>query len=148
MKQRLQDQFIQSWQSDVYVNNICITYRLFKSNFCFENYLIKLSPKLRRNFLKFRLSSHKLPIQQLRYADVTREQRLCNLCPMQEIGDEFHYLFNCSCPLLKDERKRCLSGYFNHHPNVLKLNQLMNTNSKRKLNNLCRFIGFILSLFN
>ena len=53
IKQRFHDQFLQSWMSEVYLNSICISYRIFKVNFGFEDYLIRLSPSLRRIFFKF-----------------------------------------------------------------------------------------------
>jgi hypothetical protein len=132
--------------SEVYLNSICISYRIFKDKFGFEDYLIRLSPSLRRNFFNFRLSQHRLPIQMQRYVDTPREERICLLCDGREVGDEFHYLFKCTYPLLKDSRKNLIPKYFQHHPNALKFRTLMNSNSG-KLTKLCRFIKTILSLF-
>ena len=145
IKQRFHDQFLQYWMSEVYLNSICISYRIFKVNFGFEDYLIRLSPSLRRNFLNFRCQ-HRLPIQLQRYVDTPREERICLLCDGREVGDEFHYLFKCTYPLLKDSRKNLIPKYFQHHPNALKFCTLMNSNSG-KLTKLCRFIKTILSLF-
>ena len=64
VKQRLMDQFIQEWQSRVAENSVCSNYRLFKKKFCFEKYLTYLASILRQRVLKFRLSNHRLPIQQ------------------------------------------------------------------------------------
>ena len=96
VKQRLMDQFIQKWQSRVAENSVCSNYRLFKKKFCFEEYLTYLPSILRQREIKFRLSNHRLPIQQRRSLDIPRDERICTVCDSGEVGDEFHYLLNCS----------------------------------------------------
>ena len=66
VKQRLKDQFIQEWQSRVAENSVCSNYRLFKNKFCFDEYLTYLPTIRRQRVSKFRLSNHRLPIQQRR----------------------------------------------------------------------------------
>ena len=41
---------------------------------------------------------HNLPIETLRYSKikVKRDERLCKICPLDEIGDEEHYLHRCN----------------------------------------------------
>ena len=46
IKQRLLDQYIQKGISDVEIGVKCYNYRLFKSDFMFEKYLIDLSDAL------------------------------------------------------------------------------------------------------
>ena len=144
VNQRLKDQFIQSWQHDVFNSSICVTYRVFKSVFQFEPYLINLSSFQARCLLKFRVSCHKLPIQKLRYENILRENRNCTLCNLNEIGDEFHYLFLCQFPLFKENRSKFLPKYYQHHPNTLKFYQLFNSHSCKKLSNLSRFVNLIM----
>ena len=93
VKQRLMDQFIQEWESRVAENSVCGNYRLFKKKFWFEKYLTYLP---RQRVLKFRLSNHRLPIQQRRSLGIPRDERICTVCSSGEVGDEFHYLLNCS----------------------------------------------------
>jgi hypothetical protein len=38
---------------------------------------------------------HKLPVENGRWENIARENRICPLCNNGEIGDEFHYLFKC-----------------------------------------------------
>ena len=64
VKQRLRDQFIQEWQSRVAENSVCCNYRLYKKKFFLEEFLIYFPFPLRQRVLKFRLSNHRLPIQQ------------------------------------------------------------------------------------
>ena len=143
VKQRLTDQYYQTWKQNVYENSICTSYRIFKEEHKFEKYLIDLPIAHRNNILKFRLSCHRLPIQKQRYLNIDRNDRLCDLCDKQELGDEFHYLFNCSNAIISDNRKRLLPRYFQHHPNILKLHQLLNTKSKKCLLNVSRFVKVI-----
>ena len=96
VKQGLMDQFIQEWQSRVAENSVFSNYRLFKKKFCFEEYLTYLPSFLRQRVLKFRLSNHRLPIQQRRSLGIPRDERICTVCSSGEVGDEFHYLLNCS----------------------------------------------------
>ena len=63
IKQTLQDQFIQKWFSDVNNSSKGQMYRICKQNFGFENYLNKLSPKIRNMFLKFPTTNHRLPVE-------------------------------------------------------------------------------------
>ena len=99
---------------------------------------------LKQSLLKYRLSNHTLPIQSQRQIDIPREERICNYCDMVEIGDEFHYLFNCSHPDIQFQRRKFLSKYYLHHANTQKFNSLMNIERKSVLMNLAKFVKFIL----
>ncbi|XP_025099686.1 uncharacterized protein LOC112567141 isoform X3 [Pomacea canaliculata] len=127
--QRLKDQFIQKWKQEIYTNEICTAYRMFKEYFIFENYLIDLPPALRSNLIKFRLSCHKLPIQQLRYSGIPRYLRTCPLCNLDEVGDEFHYLFVCTHHFLVASRRTLLPVCFVYHPSEFGFQQLMSVGS-------------------
>ena len=106
VKQRLMDQFIQEWQSRVAENSVCSNYRSFNKKFCFEEYLTYLSSILRQRVLKFWVSNHRLPIQQRRSLGIPRDERICTVCDSGEVGDEFHYLFNCSNENVKRNRTK------------------------------------------
>ena len=71
-------------------------HRLFKKKVCFEKYLTYLPSILRQRVLKFRLSNHRLPIRKRRSLGIPRDERICTVCDSGEVGDEFHYLLNCS----------------------------------------------------
>ena len=146
VKQRLQDQYLQTWHDEISQNNVCYNYRIFKKEFCFEQYLISLPSSLMHNLLKFRLSNHTLPVQYQRQFDVPREERVCHICNLGDIGDEFHYLFICDYPDIKVKRTQFLSKYYLHHVNTLKFYSLMNSRKKRVLVNLSKFVKYILSL--
>ena len=144
VKQRLMDQFIQEWQSRVAENSVCSNYRLFKKKFLFEKYLTYLP---RQRVLKFRLSNHRLPIQQRRSLGIPRDERICTVCDSGEVGDEFHYLLNCSNENVKRNRTKYVDKYYIHHPTVPKFCSLINMTSKSKNIKLAKFISCILELF-
>ena len=96
VKMILKDQFKQTWLTDLNTNSEYINYRIFKPNFGFEDYLLKLDCRLRKLLCKFRLGNSKLPIGRGRYYNVPREQRYCELCDHNIIGDEFHFIFECT----------------------------------------------------
>jgi hypothetical protein len=63
LKERLYDQFIQQWFTDIENSSRGEFYSIFKFEFGFEKYLSKLSVKNRINLSKFRCSNMKFPIQ-------------------------------------------------------------------------------------
>ena len=118
---------------------------MFKRQFEFENYLKILSPCQRKIFLKFRVSQHCLPIQILRYSNVDRSNRICEICDSRDVGDEFHYLFTCKNQYIIDYRMKYLKKYYYTRPNVYKMEQLFNIKSKNVLVNLTLFIKNIVT---
>ena len=88
VKTRLTDQFKQEWYSDINTLRKCCSYRLFKTDFAFEPYLLTLSYNNRITLWKFRVSDHKLPIELGRHLNIHKEERSCNLCQQGKIGNE------------------------------------------------------------
>ena len=62
----------------------------------FEKYLNHLSFPYRRDITRLCMSSHKLNIEIGRYARVDRADRLCSKCSLGVMGDEIHFLLECS----------------------------------------------------
>ena len=56
--------------------------------------LIQCMHPLTSDIIRFRVGSHRLPIETGRWSRRSREERLCDVCEV--IGDEEHYVFNCS----------------------------------------------------
>ena len=140
VKLRLEDQYKQKWHSQVFENEKCKNYRIFKDNFGFERYLIDLPKCHATRLCNFRTGNHQLPVARLQYEDIPRENRICNMCDL-EVGDEFHVLFNCN--FFKNTRKRLLRERIIVRPNCHKFKNLMNTNDQTELVNLCHFIKVI-----
>ena len=135
---------IQTWSSNVF--HKCITYRIFKEVFEFESYLTLLPERLRILFTQLRLGNTKLPIKTGRWLNIDRKDRYCTLCNRNEIGDEFHLLFQCDT--LRDQRNRFLTKYFINHPNSFKFSVLFNIHSLNKLIRICKLIKIIIGKFN
>ena len=62
----------------------------------------------RRSLTMFRTGSHWLQIQQGRFQNIPREQRLCKLCNNGEVEDEDHMLFSCSAHATSRQRHAAL----------------------------------------
>jgi hypothetical protein len=73
------------------------TYKLFKFEMGIESYLVQVHNHTHRKSLsRFRMSSHNLAIERLRWANVPREQRTCrNDACAGIVEDEMHALLMC-----------------------------------------------------
>ena len=96
IEQNICDQFIAQWHHDIEVSSKTFFYRFFKHGLNYENYLNTLSNSNRILLTKFRLCNHKLPIETGRWLNLPRNDRLCTLCTRNCIGDEYHFLLECS----------------------------------------------------
>jgi hypothetical protein len=68
IKQRLIDQYVQSWYFAIDTSSKLSYCTIFKTKFCYEDYLSKITDSnLRKTLTRFRLSSHKLTIETGRY---------------------------------------------------------------------------------
>ena len=123
----LQDQFVQNWQAEVQQKDICILYKSFKTDFKFENYLINLTKQQSLAICKFRTSNHRLPTELGRHTNihVPRTQRYCNLCNINQMGDEVHVLLECPSNVIVQLRKRYLPTFYQSRPSVFKFVSLM-----------------------
>ena len=79
-------------------------YFSLKKNFGFETYLDNIDHSARTAITKLRMSCHCFPIEILRYYGIEREDRTCNICASNKIGDENHYLIHCQNKRMVDIR--------------------------------------------
>ena len=93
-------------------------YKLYKQTFDFEKYFDILPYSKYFIFAKFRTCNHKLTIEIGRYTNTPRQERFCTRCDQRCIGDEFHYVLECS--KLKSLRTKYLSIIYTARPNILK----------------------------
>lgn len=124
IKQKLRDQYIQLWFSQV---NSCSRgefYSIFKEEFKLESYLLRLSIPERMYITKLRCSNLKFPIETGRWSGVPREKRICHLCK-NGLGDEFHYLFLCSFNAIEKLRALYIPSYYSNNPREYKLKGLL-----------------------
>jgi hypothetical protein len=87
----------------IILQNLAILIQLFIS------YLVQLPYDLRKAYCNYRCLNHRLPIEKGRFWGVKRDDRICDLCDLEHIGDEFHYLFECK--YFERERKQLATTY-------------------------------------
>ncbi|MES9884249.1 MAG: reverse transcriptase family protein [Sedimenticola sp.] len=142
----LKDQYLQQWSASLQSSSKGKTYNLFKTENKFEPYLINLTTAKFLPIVRFRTSNHKLPIETGRWNNIDVANRKCILCTANNIGDEFHYLLECD--FFNIERKKYVKKRFYHRPNILKFQELMQTNNINLLTNLSLFVSIIMNTFN
>ena len=147
IKLKLDDIYNQNWSTSVFNNSICLNYRVMSDRKNLKNYLLKLPSQYRHAICKFKCANHRMPIVEGRYAGVDVDNRTCDLCDLnpKEIGDEFHYLFNC--PFFREDRVRYIKRFFYTNPNMYKMTQLFNYIDYKEMLNLGKFVYVILSHF-
>ena len=128
----------------MYSKKMCTVYRMFKTNFKFEEYIDKIDVKDRISLSKFRCRNNYLPIVKFTYTKV-EEDKYCTLCNSRETGDEIHYLFKCTA--LNEERKKCFNKEHFRHVNIFTVSNIMNCKSASKLKKLSKFAKVIMSKF-
>lgn len=93
--QCLKQQYHTDWLAALENSNKCLVYKNFKTNFGLEKYITELPDVYVFPMIRFRCSCHKLAIEVGRYKGIPKEERFCTWCDMNEIGDEFHFVFQC-----------------------------------------------------
>ena len=141
IKLSLQDQFIQQWYVHVDNDEVFLNYRMYKNVFNQDSYFSLLPQDCVYALVKFRTTNNVLPVNKLRFTGIIRVERLCTKCDMNEVGDEFHYLF--VCPHFSDDRKHFLSKFYYVRPSAYKFNALLSTNKKNVLLKLKHFVNVI-----
>ena len=137
--------FLQNWNSLLMDSSKGRNYNLFKSDNKCEMYLSSLTGTSLHTMFKFRTANHKLPIETGRWNNVELSERKCQLCERNHIGDEFHYLLECT--FFRNERRRYIDQQFYRSPNVLKFKQLLQTTDTEKLISLSQFMKIIMHAF-
>ena len=115
-------------------------YKIFKSSFLYESYLDFVPRNLRFFLTKLRLSVLPLRIQTGRYArnNEPREQRYCLCCQHLDIEDEFHFV--CICSSFSEIRRKYIKRTYFMRPSVFKYHQLLLSENRNDLVNLCKFV--------
>ena len=146
VKNRLLDQNLQAWTAELQSSSKGMHFALFKDNLGCESYITKLNGASLLNMFKFRTCNHRFPVETGRWENIALENRKCELCPKNDIGDNFHYLL--TCPFFEPQRKKLINSYFYARPNVVKYKELLNITSEPKLKKLSSFMKILMSHFN
>ena len=91
------------------------------------------------------MGNTKLPIERGRYNNVRREQRYCELCNHNIIGDEFHFILECT--VLNELYKKNVRKIYQKYPNAIKLSNFSNSKSIIIFKKLCNYVEENLKLF-
>ena len=96
----------------------------YKRNFMFESYIDNLNFQNRKAVSKLRLSDHNFPIEKLRYENKKREERLCEICNLNDIGNETHYMICCQNNEIVSKRKQFTNKIVKIVPELSKFNEM------------------------
>ena len=92
--------YVELWKNRLENSKKLEFYKTLKKEYNCEQYLnIIDDPLQRRDYTKFRISNHNLMIEYGRYGNtkVPKESRICLVCNTNQIEDELHLMFSCSC---------------------------------------------------
>ena len=140
VKRILMDQNAQNWKNMMDSSAKGLNYRIFKENIELEEYLKILPKKSASILVKFRANNFKLPIETGRWQNIPREQRKCHICQTNQIGDEYHYIFECSNSEVVKARKNFILTEYTKRPSTIKFKQLFSSTNPKTLKNLCKFL--------
>ena len=121
-----------------------MNYKLITEQKKLQRYF-KLPSQYMYAFCKFRCANSKIPTIVGRYSNTPIEDRKCTLCESNEIGDEFHYLFQCS--KFNDGRIKYIKKHYYNNPSEYKMNRLFNESNKKQMLNLSKFIYEVIQEF-
>ena len=99
-------------------------YKAIKNDLKFEEYLTITTFESRKLITKIRCSDHQLQVEKGRHHNVPRENRICKLCPLDEVETEDHFLMRCTffdrlkrkhyIPLVNDSKTFMNNIDYNH----------------------------------
>ena len=136
---RLRDLYIVEWKQGIDLSSSLYIYKEIKQTFEISPYLFVLNnKKLRNTIAKLRLSSHQLNIEIGRHRNIVRADRKCILCNLNDVEDEYHFIFICH--IYNDLRKEYLQKYFYVKHSVAMFITLLNSSKLNVLKNLATFI--------
>ncbi len=80
-----------------------------------------------------------------RYSNIDRQEKICHLCNINEVRDEYYYLLKCS--YFKLDREIYIQDQYTNHPTTLTMRQIMNSTDINQLIKLSKFMSILLSHF-
>ena len=98
LSKSVREEFDTQWKIQIATFPKADSYRLFKNNVKYENYLTDIrNRKQRVSFSKYRLSDHCLMVEKGRHIKpiIPRNERFCPSCPT-EVEDEIHFITQCT----------------------------------------------------
>ena len=145
VKAKLIETYSLSWRDSVFASPKCLNYRIFKQDFNLENYFNVLPDDLAMSFCHFRSLNHKMPIEMGRFVGTLRDDRICELCFLDKIGDEFHYMLECT--YFSDARGVYLPGNLLAAPNTDAFRSMMCPVDTQDLFKVAKYCKIVLKTF-
>ena len=115
VSQMLYNQYCQEWYSELDKSNKLDTLKLVDKIFCFEKYISCIDIEKHRIAIS---SARKLMIEEGRYRNIDRNNRICPCCNMKLAEDEFHFLLVCLA--FRDLQQSILLKYYCRWPSKQK----------------------------
>ena len=138
-KQRIRDNFIQRWNTELTDSRRALFFRNI-SDFSFKSYLdVVQVKKFRRALSRLRMSAHRLEVEMGRWVRPVRvehDERKCRVCGILE--DEYHFLIEC--PVYCNLRTLYVKRYYRVNPSMFKLVELFSTDNERDIQNLATYV--------
>ena len=136
VKQRLNDQFVQNWNSRLQQSSRARFYNTI-SIFRLQPYLDNVNIQKFSNALsRLRLSSHRLQIEAGRWTGTPLNERKCFYC--NNIEDEYHFIIECD--FYRDLRKNLIDRKYWIRPSMFKFVELIQSENENTLRNLGTYI--------
>ena len=137
---RIYDVNLQDWCDSINSSPKLDSYKIFKTEFVLEKYLlcIKNNNNNRIMMTRFRCSAHTLLIEEGRYRNIERENRICTKCNMNCVENEYHFLL--ICPFYRDLRISHLPKYYTRWPCLAKFATLLSTTNVNVINKIATYL--------
>ena len=138
-KQRVFDIDRQNWSSEIWSRSSLRCFVQFKTENFVEPYILfNDSFKLKKLVCKLRCACLEIEVNEGRCRNVPYDQRFCQVCNLNQLGDEYHFLL--ICPFLREIRYKFIPKYFFQPHSKTKCNILLSVNSKYLFYQLSYFI--------
>ena len=145
VKLKLIGNFKHVGSDSVFTSAKCLNYRIFKTDLVFEQYFHLLPNDLAMAFCHFRCLNNKLPIELGRFWGIERDYRICELCGLNRLDDEYHYLFECT--YFGEQRRMYLPRGLPRYPNTVIFENVMKNKDLPVLFKLSKFCKDIIATF-
>ena len=97
VKERMLNKYVNNWKMQVQNKPKLYLYKTFKVEYKTEDYLkMELNCVERAYLAQLRLGILPIEIETGRYRSVAREERICQICNMNNVEDELHFLLYCT----------------------------------------------------
>ena len=110
IKHDLCENFTITWKDQIQQYRKLQVFKLVKPSIEFKKYLSQVKiVKHRQAMTRFRISAHRLPIETGQYVNIGHNLRLCTICNLHEVGDEYYYFLRCNNKKLEKLRENFLN---------------------------------------